>query len=181
MCFGVVFGMAVVTAQKYNLVDDSNQSNLLSKRPAIALILVSLVGFTAGSAYAVLCPNSVDCDEVHSYTTFIPVSNIILIKLLSDHLSIFFKVLISLLSLQIVSYLVLRNVFGILRSRYSSMFAWFGRISLELCMCQYHIWLAADSHGVLVFVPGYPVLNVLITSFIFVCVAHEVSFKLVNQ
>ncbi|KAK9502450.1 hypothetical protein O3M35_011229 [Rhynocoris fuscipes] len=145
MCFGVVFGMAVVTAQKYNLVDDSNQSNLLSKRPAIALILVSLLGLVASSAYALFCPNSDDCDEVHSYTTFIP----------------------------IVSYLVLRNVLGVLRSRYSSMFAWFGRISLELCMCQYHIWLAADSHGVLVFVPGYPVLNVLITSFIFVCVAHE--------
>ncbi|PSN53759.1 hypothetical protein C0J52_06243 [Blattella germanica] len=53
-------------------------------------------------------------------------------------------------------------------------FAWFGRISLELFISQYHIWLAADTHGVLVLVPGYPVLNVMVTSFIFVCVAHEV-------
>lgn len=61
-----------------------------------------------------------------------------------------------------------------LRTRYSSFFAWFGRISLELFLCQHHIWLAADTHGVLVLLPGYPVLNVLITLFIFVCAAHEV-------
>lgn len=44
----------------------------------------------------------------------------------------------------------------------------------QLFICQYHIWLAADTHGILVLVPGYPVLNVVITSFIFVCVAHEI-------
>ena len=69
---------------------------------------------------------------------------------------------------------MLRNISGVLRTRYSSFFAWFGRISLELFISQYHIWLAADTHGVLVLVPGYPVLNVMVTSFIFVCAAHEV-------
>jgi hypothetical protein len=91
---------------------------------------------------------------------------------------------------------VLRNVFGPLRVRYSSFFAWFGRISLELFIgslyCsvvnhlklkysrkivtsgQYHIWLAADTHGVLVLIPNYPVLNVMVTTYILVCVAHEV-------
>ena len=44
----------------------------------------------------------------------------------------------------------------------------------QLFICQYHIWLAADTHGILVLVPGYPVLNVVITSFIFVCIAHEI-------
>ena len=57
--------------------------------------------------------------------------------------------------------------------RYSSFFAWFGRISLELFIGQYHIWLAADTHGVLVLVPNYPVLNIIVTSYILVCVAHE--------
>lgn len=41
-------------------------------------------------------------------------------------------------------------------------------------MCQYHIWLAADRHGVLVLLPGFPTLNMIITSFIFVCASHEV-------
>lgn len=76
---------------------------------------------------------------------------------------------------QIVSFVILRNVFGVLRSRYSSFFAWFGRISLELFIGQYHIWLAADTHGILVLVPNYPVLNVIVTSYILVCVAHEIN------
>uniref|UniRef100_A0A182SUU9 Cas1p 10 TM acyl transferase domain-containing protein n=1 Tax=Anopheles maculatus TaxID=74869 RepID=A0A182SUU9_9DIPT len=61
-----------------------------------------------------------------------------------------------------------------MRTRYSSFFAWFGKISLELFLCQYHIWLAADRNGVLVLLPGFPTVNVLITSFIFVCVSHEI-------
>jgi hypothetical protein len=74
----------------------------------------------------------------------------------------------------IVAYAVLRNVSGVVRTRYSTMFAWFGRISLELFVGQFHMWLAADTYGVLVLVPSYPVANVLVTSFIFVCLAHEV-------
>ncbi|KAJ8897026.1 hypothetical protein PR048_002372 [Dryococelus australis] len=75
---------------------------------------------------------------------------------------------------QIVSYIILRNISGVLRTRHSSFFAWFGHISLEMFICQYHVWLAADTHGVLVLLPGYPVLNVIITTFIFVCISHEV-------
>ena len=42
-------------------------------------------------------------------------------------------------------------------------------------IAQYHIWLAADTHGVLVLIPNNPVLNVIVTSFIFVCAAHEIN------
>ena len=45
---------------------------------------------------------------------------------------------------------------------------------LQLFIGQYHIWLAADTNGILVLVPSYPVLNTLLTTFIFVCVAHEI-------
>ena len=44
----------------------------------------------------------------------------------------------------------------------------------QLFIAQYHIWLAADTHGLLVLVPSYPVLNVILISFIFVCAAHEI-------
>ena len=40
--------------------------------------------------------------------------------------------------LQIVSYIILRNVPGWLRTRYSSFFAWFGKISLEVMFS--HTW-----------------------------------------
>ncbi|OPL21407.1 hypothetical protein AM593_06079, partial [Mytilus galloprovincialis] len=115
-----------------------------------------------GMSYVIftfLCKNKVECNQFHSYLTIVP----------------------------IVSFILIRNVPGWLRTKYSSFFAWFGKISLEtekilqsflnyiLFISQYHIWLAADTHGVLVLIPSYPVLNVIITSFIFICISHEIS------
>lgn len=107
---------------------------------------MAIIGIGCYATVTFLCRNELECNEIHSYVMFIP----------------------------IVSYIMLRNISGVLRTRYSSLFAWFGKISLELFISQYHIWLAADTHGVLVLIPGYPVLNVIITSFIFVCASHEV-------
>lgn len=45
----------------------------------------------------------------------------------------------------------------------------------QLFICQYHIWLAADTKGILVLIPGNPSLNIPVSTFIFVCMAHEVS------
>ncbi|KAL7976638.1 hypothetical protein Chor_008587, partial [Crotalus horridus] len=47
--------------------------------------------------------------------------------------------------------------------------------SFQLFICQYHIWLAADTKGILVLIPGTPMLNIIVSTFIFVCVAHEIS------
>ena len=51
--------------------------------------------------------------------------------------------------LPILSFVVLRNGSRYLRNYYSSIFAWLGRYSLETFTLQYHIWLAADTKGVL--------------------------------
>ena len=51
--------------------------------------------------------------------------------------------------LPIVSYVVLRNATRGLRNFHSSASAWLGRCSLETFTLQYHIWLAADTKGVL--------------------------------
>lgn len=58
------------------------------------------------------------------------------------------------------------------------LLAGLGRISLEALVGQGHVWLAADSHGVLVLLPRFPVLNLLVTSFIFICASHEVNLAL---
>lgn len=144
--YGMVFALAFLLAQHYSLLDDNNHSNLFSPGIALSATLVSFIGLGSYTTFSFLCRNKLECNEIHSYTVFVP----------------------------IISYVVLRNISGVLRTRYSSFFAWFGRISLELFISQYHIWLAADTHGVLVLVPGYPVLNVMVTSFIFICAAHEV-------
>lgn len=145
--YGMLFAIIHLLAQKYNIFDDNNHHNLFSRGIALSTTLAAVIGIGCYVTFTFLCRNELDCIEIHSYIVFIP----------------------------IVSYIVLRNISGMLRTRYSSLFAWFGNISLELFISQYHIWLAADTHGVLVLIPGYPVLNVIITSFIFVCASHEIN------
>lgn len=144
--FGMIYAACFHIAQKYNVFDDNNHGNLFSRRTSISVTLLALLGVGIYTSFSFLCRNVQNCEEIHSYIVFIP----------------------------IIGYIVLRNISGILRTRYSAFFAWFGRISLELFVCQYHIWLAADRHGVLVLLPGFPTLNMIITSFIFVCASHEV-------
>ncbi|KAL9044959.1 MAG: hypothetical protein Q9214_001943 [Letrouitia sp. 1 TL-2023] len=49
----------------------------------------------------------------------------------------------------ILSYVILRNCHSTLRNFHSSLFAWLGRCSLETFTLQFHIWLAADTKGIL--------------------------------
>ena len=49
----------------------------------------------------------------------------------------------------VVALVGLRNATPALRTRYASAFAWLGRCSLETFILQYHIWLAADTKGLL--------------------------------
>ena len=47
--------------------------------------------------------------------------------------------------------------------------------SSQLFIGQYHIWLAADTKGILVLLPNFPTLNLVVTTMILICVAHEVN------
>ena len=49
----------------------------------------------------------------------------------------------------ILAFVILRNCSRHMRNFHSSIFAWIGRHSLETFTLQYHIWLAADTKGVL--------------------------------
>ncbi|KAL8645392.1 MAG: hypothetical protein Q9226_007328 [Calogaya cf. arnoldii] len=49
----------------------------------------------------------------------------------------------------ILAFVVLRNCNRHFRNLYSSAFAWLGRCSLETFTLQFHIWLAADTKGLL--------------------------------
>ena len=47
-------------------------------------------------------------------------------------------------------------------------------IPFQLFIAQYHIWLANDTHGILVLLPGHPLLNFLLTTTVFVLIAQDV-------
>ena len=48
---------------------------------------------------------------------------------------------------QIVGFIILRNCNFQFRNRFSYFFAFFGKISLELFIAQYHIWLGSNTKG----------------------------------
>jgi len=143
---GMVLALAYHLGRKYKILEDDNHGNLFSTRISLSAILFSLLGIAGYGVFSVLCRNQLECVEIHSYVTFIPIT----------------------------SYILLRNVSGMLRTRFSAFFSWFGQIWVELLVGQYHIWQGADGHGVLVLVPAYPVGNVLLTALVFACAAHEV-------
>ena len=144
--YGMVFAFLYQLSLKYKIINDSNTDNLFSRGMSTCLVFLGLLGLGSYAIFTFVCKNKYQCNEIHSYLLVVP----------------------------IVSFILMRNVPGWLRTKYSSFFAWFGKISLELFISQYHIWLAADTYGVLVLIPSYPVLNVIITSFIFICISHEI-------
>ncbi|KAG9279797.1 N-acetylneuraminate 9-O-acetyltransferase [Astyanax mexicanus] len=144
---GMLFAFIYLALQKCQILSEGKGEPLFSNRISNCLILISVFSFITYSVWASSCKNKTECNEMHPYISVV----------------------------QILSFVLIRNIPGYARSLYSSFFAWFGKISLELFICQYHIWLAADTKGILVLIPGYPSLNIIISTFIFVCVAHEIS------
>lgn len=76
--------------------------------------------------------------------------------------------------LPILSYVTLRNCSRHLRNYYSSIFAWLGRYSLETFTLQFHIWLAADTKGILS-IGLHPWWSSLLLSVIFFWVSWHVG------
>uniref|UniRef100_A0A4W5NC92 CAS1 domain containing 1 n=1 Tax=Hucho hucho TaxID=62062 RepID=A0A4W5NC92_9TELE len=144
---GMLFSFVYLVLQKCQVLSEGKGEPLFSTRISNILLIISVVSFMTYSIWASSCKNKTECNEMHPYIS----------------------------GLQILAFILIRNIPGYARSLYSSFFAWFGKISLELFICQYHIWLAADTKGILVLIPGNPSLNIILSTFIFVCVAHEIS------
>ncbi|XP_052575639.1 N-acetylneuraminate 9-O-acetyltransferase isoform X2 [Peromyscus californicus insignis] len=144
---GMLFAFIYLALQRRQILSEGKGEPLFSNKISNFLLFISVVSFLTYSIWASSCKNKAECNELHPSVSVV----------------------------QIVAFILIRNIPGYARSVYSSFFAWFGKISLELFICQYHIWLAADTRGVLVLIPGNPTLNIIVSTFIFVCVAHEIS------
>ena len=80
-------------------------------------------------------------------------------------------------SIPVLAFVVLRNSTEALRSSSSRAFAFIGKCSLETFIIQYHFWLAGDTKGILIVLPGrrWRPLNMVITTIMFIFVSHYVA------
>ncbi|KAK9464117.1 10 TM acyl transferase domain found in Cas1p-domain-containing protein [Lipomyces oligophaga] len=76
----------------------------------------------------------------------------------------------------ILGFLFLRNANSTLRNTYSAAFAWVGTCSLETFTLQFHIWMAADTRGILEVVgSSHRLLNFLIMTPLFLFASNVTS------
>ncbi|GAA5831621.1 hypothetical protein JCM11251_000772 [Rhodosporidiobolus azoricus] len=80
--------------------------------------------------------------------------------------------------LPVWAFVVLRNATPALRSTSSKFFIFFGQCSLETFIIQFHLFIAGDTRGIIMMIPGGPwlrPLNFIITSLVFVFVSNQVA------
>lgn len=84
--------------------------------------------------------------------------------------------------LPVLAFVTLRNASVRLRSASSQAFAVVGRCSLETFIIQYHFWLAGDTKGVLLVIPGtqWRPINFIITTVMFVYVSDQMAHATAN-
>lgn len=72
-----------------------------------------------------------------------------------------------------LTYIYVRNISPVLRTHYLEPLHSLGKITLETYLMQHHIWLNGNAKTVLVFIPGYPQLNMVVVTLIYVLVSKE--------
>lgn len=80
----MMYAVGLFLAQRHQLLDDRNHSNLLSPRLSLLAVLTAFCGLAGYLAFAILCRNGEECNEVHPYIVFIPVSYISFIFVLES-------------------------------------------------------------------------------------------------
>jgi len=141
-CYATLYGMICAYYHpNYTAFWDHVESLPTPKRNIIkittATIAMAVLLFWV--YYILLIPDKFQYNEVHRFTSMIPIT----------------------------CYLILRNVSARLRSYASKFFSSIGRVTLETYLLQHHIWLADDAKTLIVFIPGYPLVNFFFATILF--------------
>ncbi|CAM9317992.1 unnamed protein product [Scytosiphon promiscuus] len=73
----------------------------------------------------------------------------------------------------VLTYIYVRNLSPLLRTRYLEPLHSLGKITLETYLMQHHIWLTSNAKTLLVVVPGHPKLNMVVVTVTYVLVSRE--------
>ncbi|KAL7473501.1 hypothetical protein ACHAXS_013929 [Conticribra weissflogii] len=74
----------------------------------------------------------------------------------------------------LITYIFLRNLTPNLRSHSMALLHEIGKTTLETYLMQHHIWLTSNSKTVLVFIPGWPRVNLALVTYIYVTICRKV-------
>ena len=73
----------------------------------------------------------------------------------------------------LLSYIYFRNLTPWLRSNTLDLLHQIGKTTLETYLMQHHIWLTSDAKSLLVLIPGYPKINFLVVSVLYVIMSRR--------
>jgi hypothetical protein len=73
----------------------------------------------------------------------------------------------------LISYIYLRNLTPWLRGHSLDLLHQIGKTTLETYLMQHHIWLTSDAKSLLTLVPGWPKMNFLVVSIIYVVLSRR--------
>ena len=80
----------------------------------------------------------------------------------------------------IICFIVYRNLYPWLRTRYISLFAFLGKITLETYLSQLHIYLQSNAKNLIIYIPDSPLLNFALITTLYLIISY-VIFNLTTE
>ena len=74
----------------------------------------------------------------------------------------------------IIAFIGLRNLFPVLRTHYLLLFNWLGKVTLETYLSQLHVYLQSNAKELIIYIPGYPLLNFALATIVYLLVSHRI-------
>jgi len=112
----------------------------------VVLFLLGLV-FYGWFTHILMLPSRFDYNKYHPYFVAVP----------------------------LITYIYVRNLTPTLRSYHSELCRWFGTLTLETYLMQYHMFLSNNTRSLLAVIPGYTLTNLAIT-FSVLCISSYFIF-----